>query len=75
MNREKRVSLEWLATSNHPLARRFRLLASASSDCPLCSMFFSDKGYCFDEITEDEVEHFQQIADSINLPIRIVRLK
>lgn len=73
----KEVSLLWLRESSHPLAKKFREVASRTptNECPLCAMFFEDNGYSFDEIDETEIEHFQQIADSFGIPIKIVSLK
>jgi len=73
----KNVSLEWLSKSRHPLAKQFCELASRTptKECVLCAMFFNDEGYSFNEIDEDEIEHFQQIADYGKLLIRIVSLK
>lgn len=71
------VSLDWLSKANHPLAKQFREVASRTppNECVLCAMFFGDEGYSFGEIDESELEHFQQIADSANIPIKIVSLK
>jgi len=71
------VSLDWLSKSDHPLAKKFREVAARTptNECPLCAMFFEDEGYSFDGIDESELGHFQQIADSANIPIRIVSLK
>jgi hypothetical protein len=73
----KEVSLDWLSKSDHPLAKKFREVASRTptDECVLCAMFFEDEGYSFDEINEDEIEHFQQIANSADIPIKIVSLK
>jgi hypothetical protein len=38
-------------------------------------MFFEDNGYSFDGLSEGDVEHFQQIANSAGIPIKIVSLK
>ena len=71
------VSLDWLSKSDHPLAKKFREVASRTptSECVLCAMFFEDNGYSFDGLSEGDVEHFQQIANSGGIPIKIVSLK
>jgi len=73
----KEVSLEWLSKSRHPLAKQFCQIASQTptNECALCAMFFQDKGYSFKGIQEEEIEHFQQIADYARLPIKIVSIK
>jgi len=72
----REVSLDWLSKSDDVLAKQFREVASRTptNECVLCAMFFEDKGYSFSEIDEDELDHFQQIADYARLPIKIVSL-
>jgi hypothetical protein len=73
----KKVTLDWLSRSDHLYAKMFREVASRTptKECALCAMFFEDEGYSFDEIDEDEIGHFQQIADSAKIPIQIISLK
>jgi hypothetical protein len=80
----KKVSLLWLAISNNPLAVSFRNgISSGSYRCILCCMFFEDnyedsEGNVFkcnfNEISDKEIEHFQQMADTLRLDIKIVSL-
>ncbi len=67
-----KVSLRWLKESDDEIAKVFRSAVSGTTDCVLCSMFLEtlwtdENGVMskctFDEICEDELEHFQQIAD------------
>ena len=77
----RKVTLDWLRKSNAKLAKRFREVTSKTppDECVLCAMFFGDEyngeKCSFDEITEEEIEHFQQIADAGNVPIEIISLK
>jgi hypothetical protein len=70
----KEVTLQWLLNSNHPHARKFREVASGTppNECVLCDFFFKGK---IDRIDESEIEHFQQIVDVADLPLKIVSLK
>lgn len=81
----QKVSLKWLAFSSDPLAVEYRRgIGEGSSECALCCMFFGDEyedeegntSKCsFDEICDDEIEHFQQMADEMSLDIEIVSLE
>lgn len=80
----RKVSLKWLAFSNDPLAVKFRgEISGGAHECALCCMFFGDeyedeegnRSPCrFDEICDDEIEHFQQMADGMCLDIKITSL-
>ena len=77
-------SLRWLAKSDNPLALEARNAFSGTEDCALCCMFFEidytdsdgNTSKCeFEEIFEDELEHFQQMADFYKVPVDIVALE
>ena len=67
-----KVSLRWLKDSDEEIAKVFRSAVSGTTDCVLCCMFsetmWTDENgvmskCTFDEINENELEHFQQLAD------------
>jgi len=79
-----KVSLRWLQESKDPLAKQFRGIVAGSPNCPLCCMFLEvdyttddgDTAPCsFDEICEDELEHFQDLANYCDKEMEIVSLE
>jgi hypothetical protein len=81
---KQKVSLKWLANSDNSLAVKFRNgISDGLYKCALCCMFFEDdyedsEGNVFkcnfNEISDKEIEHFQQMADGLGMDIKIVSL-
>jgi hypothetical protein len=82
---KKKVSLKWLAFSADPLAVKFRRdIDRGHRECALCCMFFGDdytdtddntEACSFNEICENEISHFQQMANGEGFNIEIVSLE
>jgi hypothetical protein len=74
---KRKVSLIWLANSKDLVAYEFReRLASQAKtgDCFFCDAFFEEEGAEFDDLNNDTLDHFQQVADLFGISVEIVSL-
>ena len=75
------VSLKWLFNSKHALARNFRnavdeqlynLMLEKERSCYICSCFLDNELHKLDI---EWLSHFQQIANSYGIPIKIISIE